>query len=255
MTGVPWWQGFFDADYLRLWGSAFTPERTAAEVDGLWALARLAEGSRVLDAPCGQGRIARALAARGARVLGVDQSAALLAQAERDRGELAPERLRYRRHDLREPLAGEGDFDAALDVFSSVGYGTEDDDVAIFTTLAAALRPGGRLVVDTQHRDAMAARLARGGRPAERMADGTLLIEMPAFDPIAGRLETVWYWSGPGGAGEKRAALRIYTITELVRLLERAGLRVISAHRGCSVEPFRAEGPDFGGRVALVCER
>src|SRR5262249_5269843 len=152
-------------------------------------------------------------------------------------------------HDLRRPLGEEG-FDAALNVFSSVGYGTDEDDVAIFGTLRAAVRPGGRIVVETMHRDVLAARWGRGQqRPADRMADGTLVVEMPVFDPVAGRLETTWYWSGPAGSGSKSASLRIYTITELVRLLERAGWRLLSAHRGCTTEPFVAEGPDVGGRV------
>jgi hypothetical protein len=46
--------------------------------------------------------------------------------------------------------------------------------------------------------------------------------------------------------------LRIYSITELVALMARAGLRLLSAHRGCSPEPFRSEGPDLGGRVGLL---
>jgi len=50
----------------------------------------------------------------------VDQSEALLAEAEKNRGELSTERLRYFRHDLREPLT-EGGFDAAFNVFSSIG--------------------------------------------------------------------------------------------------------------------------------------
>lgn len=250
-----WWQDFFDADYLALWGRTLTDERSAAEADGLWALAGLAEGSRVLDAPCGQGRIARALARRGARVLGVDQSADLLARAEQDRGDLPPDRLRYLRRDLRQPLPEDG-FDAAVNVFSSLGYGTEDDDLAILRTLAAAVRPGGRVIVETMHRDALAARFGRGQqRPADRLDDGTLIVEAPVFDPVTGRIDTTWHWWGPRGGGAKRASFRVYAITELVRLLEAAGLRVRSAHRGCSVEPFRAEGPYMGGRVALVAER
>jgi hypothetical protein len=111
------------------------------------------------------------------------------------------------------------------------------------------------VLVETMHRDAVVARLARNNRPAERLADGTLFVEVPRFDAVAGRMETTWYWSGSGGAGQKAASLRIYTVTELVRLVERAGLRFRSAHRGCSPEPFVAEGPEMGGRVALVAER
>src|SRR5262245_30920402 len=103
MRGVSeWWQTFFDADYLRLWAGVTTAEYTAREVEGIWTLCRLAPGSRVLDAPCGWGRIARALAERGADVLGVDQSAELIARADAERGG-AP--VRYLRHDLRRPLA------------------------------------------------------------------------------------------------------------------------------------------------------
>jgi SAM-dependent methyltransferase len=49
-------------------------------VDAMWEECDLA-GRRVLDLGCGTGRIASALAARGARVWGVDPSAAMLEQA------------------------------------------------------------------------------------------------------------------------------------------------------------------------------
>ena len=142
---APWWQSFFDEHYLQLWRGWLTPERTAREADGLSALLALSPGTRVLDAPCGYGRMSRALAERGAVVTGVDQSAPMIAQAEADRGALDPSRLRYVEHDLRAPLApfhahGAG-FDVALNIFSSIGYGSEDDDLAVFRTLGAALRP------------------------------------------------------------------------------------------------------------------
>jgi SAM-dependent methyltransferase len=250
----PWWKTFFDADYLRIWGAPEKSPDTAQQVDALWELLELREGSRVLDAPCGYGRLSLPLARRGAVVSGVDQSAELLAQAEKDRGELPAHRLKYLRHDLREPLA-ESEFDAAFNVFSSVGYGAENDDLAIFKTLHDAVRPGGRVLVDTVHRDAAAARFSRGVKPAERLTDGTLVVEEPTFDPLSGRVNTTWYWSGPAGQGHKSASLRLYTATELIQLLQSAGLRFLSAHAGCSPEAFKGEGSDMGGRIALLTER
>jgi len=249
-----WWQVLFDADYIRLWGQSDVAGSADTQVSGLWSLLGLHEGSRVLDAPCGYGRLSRLLAERGAIVLGVDQSRALLDHAERERGDLPPARLRYLQHDLREPL-GEGGFDCALNIFTSLGYGTEEDDVAILATLRAAVRPGGLVFVETGHRDLAVTSLARGMQPSQRLPDGTRIIEDPHFDAISGGMETCWYWSGPSGQGKKAASLRLYTATELVRLLERAGLRFRSAHRGCTPEPFRAEGPDLGGRLGLLAER
>lgn len=249
-----WWQVFFDTDYIRLWGQAEASGRAAEQVDGLWSVLGLTKSSRVLDAPCGYGRLSRPLAERGATVLGVDQSKRLLEHAERQRGDLPASRLRYLHHDLRTAL-GETGFDCAINIFSSLGYGTEEEDLAILKTLYAAIRPGGLLFVETNHRDAVAAFLARGGRTSERLPDGTLMVEEPRFDVISGRVETCWYWSGPAGQGRKPASLRVYTATELVRLIEQAGFRFRSAHHGCSPEPFQAKGPNLGVRLGMLAEK
>ena len=245
----PWWEDFFDADYLHLWGGYMSKERTALEVEGLWQLLDLQDGSRVLDAPCGYGRISRPLAERGACVLGVDQSQVLLDQADQDREGLPDEKLRYLCHDLRQPLSESG-FDAAINIFSSLGYGTEEDDLAILKTMAQSVRRGGFVLIETNHRDATVLHLSRGSKPADRLPDGTLVVEEPKFDPIRGRVDTTWFWWGPKGSGEKTASIRIYAVTELVSLLERAGLQFRSAHKGCSTEPFEANG-----RLAVLAER
>ena len=139
-------------------------------------------------------------------------------------------------------------------MFSSIGYGSEDDDLAILKTLRGAVRPGGLVHVDTMHRDLVASRMSRGDRPASRLNDGTLVVEEPTFDAIAGRVSTSWYWWGPRGSGRKSASIRAYSATELVQLLERAGLQFRSAHRGCSTEAFGG-GSDLGGRLGLLAER
>ena len=171
-----WWKTFFDHEYLWIFQQTFTEEINAKQAAELWSMLELQPGCRLLDAPCGWGRLSRSLALLGANVLGVDQSATLLAAAESQRGELSPERLRYLAHDLREPLAETG-FDVACNIFTSFGYGTEEEDVAIFRTLRGAVRPGGRVIVETNHRDMMCAFVARGGSTAaRRLPDGTLFL-------------------------------------------------------------------------------
>ena len=249
-----WWKTFFDQDYLRIWGQIFTEEANAKQAAELWSMLDLEPGCRLLDAPCGWGRLSRPLALLGATVLGVDQSETLLAAAECQRGELPPERLLYLKHDLRKPLPETG-FDVACNIFTSFGYGTEEDDVAVFRTLRGAVRPRGRVIVETNHRDLMCAFIAHGSKGSRRMPDGTLFVDEPAFDAISGVARLHWYWSGPWGSGEKHAEWRCYTPTQIVGLLERAGLRFEGAYKGLSKTPYKAEGPEAGGRLAVVAVR
>ncbi len=249
-----WWQTFFDMDYCRLWEAAEGPERTEREVAGIWSLLALQPGSRVLDAPCGYGRIARSLAQRGAVVLGVDLSHDLIEEAERTRGAVPLEQLRYRRADLREPLSEAG-FDVALNIFSSVGYSSEDDDIRVLATLRAAVRPGGFVFIETAHRDWVAAALAHNRDRGWRLPDGTLMLEQPQLDPVSGRINSTWYWSGPTGAGQKSSSLRIYTASELARLIGAAGLRLLSVHDGCSAAPFVGAGTGMSRRLGLLAVR
>lgn len=250
-----WWRTFFDADYVRVW-SSFLPDAASEEqADAIWRTLRLDKGARVLDAPCGYGRLSRPLAVRGARVVGVDQSRALLEEAERMRGGLDEDRLRYRHHDLREPLPEAG-FDAALNVFTSIGYGTEADDLAVLRTLASAVRPGGAVLLETNHRDAVVAWLASGAPGnGRRLEDGTLVVEEPRFDPLTGRVITGWYWQGPRGGGHKTATMRLYTVTELVRLVERAGLRLRAVLDTATWAPVDTATSVLKARVAVVAER
>jgi len=248
-----WWQAFFDEEYVAISEVVHPPAVTAAQVDGLWDLLGLARGARVLDAPCGYGRLSRPLADRGAIVIGVDQSEALLSHARAQRGPHGEDRLRYLCADLREPLT-DVRAEVALCVFSSLGYGTDQDDLDILLTLRAAVAPSGRVFIETIHRDVMAARLAQHRVPASKNADGVSVTEHSHFDPIGGRVETTWHWSGPAGSGTKTATVRVYAVTELLELARRAGLTLISAHAGCSPDPFEARGPDMGGAIGLQFE-
>ena len=99
-------------------------------------------GRRVLDAGCGEGYLARTLAARGARVTGIDLSPGLIEQA---RAKDPHGRIDYRVADLSQPLPDAvGSFDAAA---SYLVLNDVADYRGFAATLGAVLKPGGRLVL------------------------------------------------------------------------------------------------------------
>ena len=65
MDERPWYSGFFDDDYLRVFGPVLPEERTAAEVNGVVGQLGVAPGARLLDLCCGPGRHAVPLARLG----------------------------------------------------------------------------------------------------------------------------------------------------------------------------------------------
>ncbi|GAB7191896.1 hypothetical protein NUM3379_26040 [Kineococcus sp. NUM-3379] len=109
--------------------------------------ALLAPGSRVVDAGCGEGRVARALRRLGHDVVGVDSDASMLAEARRrEPGErwLLADLLDVAAEDLAGALGGPVDaVVAAGNVLVYLAPGTEAAAVARF---AGWLRPGGLLV-------------------------------------------------------------------------------------------------------------
>ena len=125
--------------------------RLAAEGADLAGEARLLDamvppGARILDAGCGTGRVAGALAARGHTVVGVDADPALIEAARTDHP--GP---RWLVADLAElDLAAQGEpepFDAAMiagNVMAFVAPGTEG---AVLSRIAAHVRPDGLVVV------------------------------------------------------------------------------------------------------------
>ena len=245
----------FDGEYRRMWARVrHTPERDATEVEGLWSMLDLKPGARVLDAPCGYGRLSRLVARRGARVVGVDVSRALLDEAEKDRGELDAEQLQYRLHDLRTPLGLEG-FDAAFNVFTSIGFLSQAEDLEILKNLRGALKPGGRLLLETMHRDMAAVRAAEQAKVVKRFDDGTLFVHQPFFDPFAGRTTLKFWWWGPEGRGEKTVEFRTYSLTELLALLEGAGFTFRGAYEGYTGRPFNPVGRGVADTLSLVAER
>jgi len=121
------------------------------QVDWLWDRLQLQPGMRLLDITCGPGLYAAAFAKRGVQVTGIDFSPASIRHA----GELAAERgvserCQFIQADVRQALprqAGQG-YDAALFIYGQWSVFPRDEARQLLRQAAAALRPGGRLILE-----------------------------------------------------------------------------------------------------------
>jgi 2-polyprenyl-3-methyl-5-hydroxy-6-metoxy-1,4-benzoquinol methylase len=100
---------------------------------------------RVLDVGCGEGWLARALAAHGCEVVGVDASPELIASAS-GLGGGRFEVMSYAELDASAPNLG-GPFDVAVCNFSLLG----EDTVSVLRAIASLIVPKGCLVIQTVH--------------------------------------------------------------------------------------------------------
>ena len=213
------WDAFFSDFYLRAYGH---DEHDNAEAQALSA-ARLSgcpTGGELLDVPCGFGRHSVPLARAGYRVVGVDRSESLVAEARRRAGGARWPKLC--RADYRELPFPDASFDAAINLFTSLGYLGDEEDTRALAEIGRVLRSGARLVIEVMHRDL----LVREYRDQDwrLVGEGRLLLEQRTFDASSGVAQVTQTLIEGNGARDSRSySIRVYTATELVAMLAAAG--------------------------------
>ena len=228
------WDAFFNDFYLRAYADDERTETARAQALDAVRLAGVPDGGEVLDVPCGFGRHTIPLAEAGLRATGVDRSATLLAEAERRAGELP---VRFVAGDYRELPFADACFDGALNLFTSLGYLGDEEDTRVLAEIRRVLRPGGRLVVETLHRDFLAARFREHDWRSAGAA--RVLLEQRTFDLASGVCQTTQTLIDPAGTRESRTySVRVYTATELTAMARAAGFAEVRCFGGLDGSPL-----------------
>ena len=229
------WDSFLDAHYVLTYAPLQPDDGSRTEALEAVRLAGAAPGSSILDVPCGFGRHAVALAREGYRVVGLDRSVSQIDEARRRRGVASGPTLVQ--GDYRHiPLAG-GAFHAALNLLSSLGYAGDDMDRTVLKEIRRVLRPGGRLVVETNHRDRLPPRSP--WREWYPLGNGAFLLEESRADRVTGIVEMIHTYLPAGGPPETRTIRwRAYSATELVRLVTEAGFSEVLCYGNLRGESF-----------------
>jgi len=169
-----WFEEWFGEDYLDIYQHRDDTEAERA----IELIATNLAGRKidlVLDLACGAGRHTRVLRERWWTV-GLDLSMPLLRIARKE----SPDGP-YVRADMRELPFSDESFDMVVNLFTSFGYFEDDSEhVRVLACVAAAMKPGGTLVIDFLN----ASQVRRDLVPYdERVANGITIEQRRVISP------------------------------------------------------------------------
>lgn len=242
-----WWRDFFEGLAVEFWRVAVPEEATRRETDFLWKHLALTPGARVLDVPCGAGRLAIPLARRGARVTGVDASEECLAAAREDAARAAVT-VEWIQADMRALPRGAA-WDAVVCFGNSFGYLDDAGNRGFLARAANALAGGGRFALDYgQTPESVFPRLA----PVQAAEiEGIRFEEETRYDAVAGRIENRFTISRGARTETKLASQSAYTVREVIDMLRTVGLATLAIFGSVDEQPFELGAE----RLLLVAER
>jgi len=237
-SSTGWWSTFFSGPVVTSWRHALSEEQTRAEVDYLASTLDLKPGARVLDVPCGHGRIALELAQRGLRVTGVDLSEEALALARGDASERGLD-LALERRDMRD-LPWREAFDAVICVGNSFAYLDDRGNRDFLEAVHRTLRHGGKLLLNAPCVLEVLASIQ--ARAWYQLGDVLMLVDR-RYDPIESALDVEYIFLQDGKLDRRPARYRFHSVRELRQLLAEVGLPVTAMHGSQRGEPFAIGSP------------
>ncbi len=241
-----WWQKFFDENYVKVYEEL--EKRTSREVDSILRMMNLKSKARILDLCCGYGRHSIELAQKGFVVTGYDLSDFFLNKARKDAAGLGL-KIRFIKGDMRK-LPFEARFDAVVNVFTSFGYfEKERDDLKVLKGVCKALKKNGLFLLDLTNRE----HLIRGfQRRTWRPDKDFIMLEDNFLDLFTSRWEsTRTLISENGKRAEHSFSLRLFSLAEMLNLLNRAGFVLESVYGGFDFMEYSLDSP----RMILVSRK
>ncbi|SOD80635.1 SAM-dependent methyltransferase [Spirosoma fluviale] len=241
---MAWYHNFFHGLPQTAWKAAQTEEQTHLDLELLVETLDFGPGDRLLDIFCGYGRHALPLARMGTHVTAVDISAEYIAelQASAKADKLSLVALEADFMAVSETEIGDpGVFDAAYCLGNSFSFFAHSDMLAFLTRIAHFLKPGGRFLA---HSEMLAESVlpdyqARNWQPiGDDEGNPILFLAENEYDPLESRIDSYLTYVQAGKTQTRKAEHFVYTLAELRRLFDKAGLQVVACYGSVDGEPF-----------------
>lgn len=220
-----WWRNIFNSVYLKTDADVVEDINiTRKEVDWFTDILNVTPEDRILDLACGQGRHTLELVRRGYQAEGLDRSRFLISRAKNTAKKQGIS-IKFREGDARKMPYPSDTFDVVLILGNSFGYfETVRDDLRILKEVYRVLKPWGRVLIDVADGEYLRSHFQPRSwewidkkmfvcRERSLSADQHRLISREVITDVH-----------KGVIADQFYAERLYTVEELSRLLETAGI-------------------------------
>lgn len=242
-----WWENFFHGVALDFWRAAISNEQTRAEADFIQKHLQLSPKAKVLDVPCGNGRLSLELATRGFALTGVDIAVEFLEEAKQ-KSDDAGLNIDWHHREMRD-LRWIAEFDGAFCFGNSFGYLKDDENADFLQALSQTLKPGARFILDAP---AIAECILPNFKPQRLIELGGITTTIESrYDHELGRLYNDFTFTRSGETDKRQSSQRIYTYRELAELLSLARLQTEVEFGSLDEQPFGLGSQ----RLLLVCKK
>lgn len=230
-----WYETFFSGINCEMWEKAATPEWTQAEVTFIKDIFDLPAGGKILDIPCGTGRHSTALAKDGYEVTAVDISTEFLNGL---RKKVADENLSVTiiEDDILTVNLPDT-YDGAFCLGNSFGYFNYGGMENFVEKVSVSLKQGRKWIINT---GLMAESfLANFIREKKYNLPGLTMQINNEYDEWASCLLTTLTYTKNGKEEIHRFKHHVYTIAELIRLLDKYDLKTIALYSSTNKDAFK----------------
>ncbi|BBG22758.1 class I SAM-dependent methyltransferase [Sulfuracidifex tepidarius] len=195
-------------------------------------------GKKILDVPCGIGRISHFLSKKGFDVVGVDISEKMIKTASENTSKAS-----FRIGDMRylTNIFNEEKFDIAININNSLGYYNEEEDVRILEQLREVTK--NLVIINLDNRD-----YTIYNKPSEyyTYAPPYLVLSKETFDPTTSRLIVKrTYFMDDKEVGKIEYSQRLYSLHEVLAIVKKAGLKPVEVVAGHSWKNFSIDDSEM----------
>jgi 2-polyprenyl-3-methyl-5-hydroxy-6-metoxy-1,4-benzoquinol methylase len=239
---------YFDGYYKEIWKTIIPDELTIKEVDFMVPYFNLQKDSKVLDLMCGFGRHAIALAQKGIKVTAIDNLGDYVQEIQ-TAAETDNLPLKIIKTDVL-IYCGTEQMDLVICMGNSLNFFNAADTLTIFKNVAAQLKPGGHLLINSWTIAEIAFKNFKEKSWSEINGLKFLTDSKLLFHPT--RIETESITIATDGNTESKQGIDyIFSINEMEVMLKEAGLTLIEIYSIPGRKKFSLGEP----RAYLVAEK
>jgi SAM-dependent methyltransferase len=228
-----WYASWFDTPFYHILYADRDLKEAKQFVQQLVSFLKLGKDQEILDFPCGKGRHAMTLNNLGYDVTGVDLSKESISYAN----QFSNDRLRFLRHDIRDPIPKR--YDAIFNLFTSFGYFDSKEDFKVILSIKNTLKPNGIAVIDFMNSQKVLDSL----KPKEHKLMGGIdfSIEKEVADK---RITKTISFEHEGRSYQFQEQVNAYLLEDFELFFKKAGLLLEYVFGAYHLEPYNKKNSD-----------